>query len=148
MKNLIFTFLALTLFSLNGYSQDIDKVSVEATFEIGRNSKNCKKFGICTKKKVKIKITIERKSIEKSQGATQENEFVTIFNKQKDGSVYFYLTPQTVESMKDYMQSDVFIVEEDYVLDQKEINIENHIIKVGEYKYNFDTELKMYYLHF
>ena len=48
--------------------------------------------------------------------AIAANEFVTIFKKQKDGSVRFYLSAETVDFIKGYMQSDVYIMEEDYLL--------------------------------
>jgi len=158
MKKLFLTFvLSLVLFSSqNLFSQSIDEVTVGATFDIGRNSTgNCSRFGICTKK-IKVTIKIKIKDISSSnriaQGAfvrddLKENQF-NAFIHNENGRLTLFLDVKNFDAIKSYMNSNEYIVEEDFVFSEDVIGLKNYVIKPGKYKIKYNKEKDLYYINF
>lgn len=158
MKKLILTFVfSLFLFnSQNAFSQKLDEVTVGATIDIGRNSTgNCSRFGLCTKK-IKVTIKIKVKEISSSnriaQGAfvrdgLKENQFNTfVYN--ENGRLTLFLDANNFDAIKNYMNSNEYIVEEDYVFNEDAIGLKDFVIKTGKYKINYNKEKDLYFINF
>ncbi len=158
MKKLILTFVfSLFLFnSQNAFSQKVDEVTVGATIDIGRNSTgNCSRFGLCTKK-IKVTIKIKVKEISSSnriaQGAfvrdgLKENQFNTfVYN--ENGRLTLFLDANNFDAIKSYMNSNEYIVEEDYVFNEDAIGLKDFVIKTGKYKINYNKEKDLYFINF
>src|SRR5690554_434215 len=138
MKNVFFTLMTVLFLSVsnNVNAQKIKEAGVEATFEIGRNSRDCGGFGICTKKPVKVKVTIKVEN----QRAFNSNLGMT-----EDGKLLMVVDEDNIRVIEAQMKSKKLIIEEDFILEERELGIDRYIIKVGEYKFEFDEDSKKYY---
>lgn len=158
MKKLFFSLVfSLFLFnSQNVFSQRIDEVTIGSTIEIGRNStKNCSRFGLCTEK-IKVTIKIKIKDISSSNRTAQDafvrdglkdNEFNTfIYN--ENGRLTLFLDANNANAIKSYMNSNEYIVEEDYVFGGDVIGLKDYLVKTGKYKINYNKEKDLFFINF
>lgn len=132
------------------------EVTVGATIDIGRNSTgNCSRFGLCTSR---IKVTVKIKEVVCSRSNRTVNEFLKrdllkdnqfnsfVFN--NSGALRVYIDINNLKAIKQYMNSDVFIVEEDYIFNDEITGIKEYLVKTGEYEYNYDEEKDLYFVNF
>lgn len=174
MKKLLLLANIFTLFFLSSCSIDnneeiidinfynrIKEVSASAIFEIGRNSKGCRKLGICTKKppKLKLEVKLEPRSSgdfneidEKIKKAFErldlnENEFNT-FVKYDGDNVFFYLDDANYNAILSYTGKTDYIVEEDFTFSFEEILLTEFTVKNDNYLIDYDNFLGLYFIKF
>lgn len=130
------------------------EVGVSFTIEIGRNSTgNCSRFGLCTQRtKVKITIKVKELTLEQARQALKrdcltEKEFKGIFYYENE-RLHMFVDKENYSAIKSYMDSEYFIVEEDYVFKDEIVEGKEYLIKEGKYKFAFDEEKELYIVTF
>lgn len=128
--------------------------SVKATFEIGRNSKDCGGIGICTKKGVQTSVEIKVEEIKITNKSTQnaldrseiDNSQLNVVLINNIDNVLLYTDEANKIAMNEYMNSDLFIIEEDVYLTIDNINLKEYKVTKGNYEYKYDEARGLYYL--
>jgi hypothetical protein len=153
MKKLLFGLIAIVMFGAESIAQNSVKVVVSCTIQIGRNSTgDCSRFGLCTEKtKVVIKIDVPAYinsrtmpgSFDRS-GLLDADFKCVIAN--IDSKLIMYIDKDNMDAIKNYIKSDTFPIEEDYVFNDESTGLRNHVSKAGIYKFNYDQLQKVYYL--
>lgn len=149
MKKLLFGLIVTIMFGIAANAQKVKEVGVKATFEIGRNSKNCNGLGICTKKTIKVEISIKVETkLTSSRSGLKNNQFYGIIIPQDLDTIRVYMTKENVDAIKKFTKNEDFIVDEDFLLNDDYLNLSNYVIKKGKYNYIFAEEYNAYYLEF
>ena len=153
MKKLVFGLIAVFMLSFSANAQTVE-VGVSFTIEIGRNSTgDCSRFGLCTER-TKVKVTIKVKDLTLQQArqalnrdGLTEKEFKGIFY-YENGKLLMFVDKENYSSIKSYMDSEYFIVEEDHVFRDEIVEGKEYLIKEGKYEFVFDEEKELYMVTF
>ena len=152
MKKLLFSLMAVLMLSLSGnasnspvnnhntlskYSVNLNTLGkIKVKLEIGRQSKDCKGFGVCG-----FAITYT----EEIFGVNLEAEIVSIGTVKKVSST---MTEKSYQIVKQYFGTDAIIVEEDFTIDRKTADIlgfsNGYTIKKGSYEILYNETTKLY----
>lgn len=121
-------------------TNEVEDVGIGTTWDIGRKSRSCGGFGLCKCSSISFEYSQRVKS--------NQNSFNSIINTTTEKRILFSVDKQNMLIINNYFKGEQLILDEDFVIDDKEVlkklHLDSYTLKKGLYKFKFNLKTKMF----
>lgn len=119
---------------------EVEDIGIGTTWDIGRRKLSCGGFGLCRCSSVSFELSGKVKS--------NKNSFNSIINTTTEKRILFSVDKQNMLIINNYFKGEQLILDEDFVIDDKEVlkklHLDSYTLKKGLYKFKFNLKTKMF----